>query len=98
MWDTLRHTTSFSYDGAGRDTSWFLPDGARAAFGYDSSGNVTSVRPPGRPNHEFRYTPTGLLQVNTPPVVAGVPSPATSYDYNGDAQLRSVTRPDGQGC
>ena len=96
MWDTLGQTTTFHYDDAGRDTLRLLPEGVQVSFGYDSSGNVTSVRPPGRPAHEFSYNAVGLIETYTPPVVPGAVAPTTTYGYNGDGQLTSVTRPDGQ--
>jgi hypothetical protein len=36
-----------------------------------------------------------LLSAYTPPVVPGVPAPATLFGYNVDRQLTQTTRPDG---
>ena len=62
-------------------------------FGYDASGNVSSVTPPIRPAHTFGYTPVDLEELYTPPALGG--PVATSYAYNLDRQLETITRPDG---
>ena len=62
-------------------------------FGYDHTGNLTSLTPPGRPPHEFDYTPVGLLDRYRPPS-AGLSASLTQYRYNGERQLTRVERPD----
>jgi YD repeat-containing protein len=63
-----------------------LPDGRALAYSYDANGNLTSITPPGRPPHQFAYTPPAVGQGNT----------RTLYQYNKDKQLTRITRPDGQ--
>ena len=55
-----------------------------------------SLTPPGRPAHQFAYTPVDLLAQYTPPAIAGVDNPSTTYSYNADWQLTQISRPDGQ--
>jgi RHS repeat-associated protein len=93
--DPANRTTSFDYDLAGRVTTQTLPDGRQIGFTYDAAGNVTSITPPGRPAHAFTYTPVNLQQAYTPPDV-GIGPTATTYAYNLDKQLTSITRPDGK--
>ena len=62
---------------------------------FDRSGNVDSLIPPGKPlAHAFGYTGIDLNDRYAPPVVEGVPSPATTYDDNRDGQLTAIERPD----
>ena len=93
--DPANRTTAFSYDLAGRVTEQTLPDGRQIGFTYDPNGNVTSITPPGRPAHVFGYTPVDLQQTYTPPDI-GIGPVATTYTYNLDKQLTTITRPDGQ--
>ena len=44
-------------DAAGRVNLQVLPDGREVSFNYDPNGNMTFLTPPGRPAHEFTYTP-----------------------------------------
>jgi RHS repeat-associated protein len=76
-------------------TTQTLPDGRQIAFTYDANGNVTSITPPGKPAHVFAYTPVDLQGRYTPPDV-GIGPTATTYAYNLDKQLTTITRPDGQ--
>ncbi len=76
-------------------TKQILPDTREIRFAYDANGNVTSVTPPIRPAHGFDYTPADQLYVYTPPD-AGFTPRTTTYAYNADQQLTSITRPDGQ--
>ncbi len=93
--DPLSRTVSFETDEAGRVTKQILPDTREIRFAYDANGNVTSVTPPVRPAHGFDYTPADQLHVYTPPD-AGFSPRTTTYAYNPDQQLTSITRPDGQ--
>jgi RHS repeat-associated protein len=52
---------------------------------------VTGVTPPGRPTHGFTYGAGDLPKTYTAPL-GGV----TQYAYDEDAELKTVTRPDGE--
>ncbi|QQR72272.1 MAG: RHS repeat-associated core domain-containing protein [Holophagales bacterium] len=93
--DALARTTRFEHDEAGRVTKQILPDLREVTFAYDLAGNVTSVTPPTRPAHQFGYTPVDQLSSYTPPDVGFAPR-QTSYAYNADGQVTTITRPDGQ--
>jgi len=64
-------------------------------FAYYRNGNLTSLTPPRRPAHGFAYTAVDLNSSYTPPTVPGVSSPASTYKYDKDRQLRRLIRPDG---
>ncbi|MGH2689520.1 MAG: hypothetical protein ACRDKW_12015, partial [Actinomycetota bacterium] len=96
--DPLLRTTRFEYDRVGRVTKTILPDLREVRFEYDLNGNLTKVTPPTRPDHRFfhndvdqvdRYEPPDL-DPETPEV------PATTYAYDRDHRLTTITRPDGQ--
>jgi YD repeat-containing protein len=93
--DPLLRTVGLAYDLAGRITTQTLPDTRTIGYSYDANGNVTGITPPGKPQHQFGYTPVDLEQTYTPPD-AGFSLRATQYAYNLDKQLTTVTRPDGQ--
>jgi RHS repeat-associated protein len=93
--DPLTRTVGFAYDLAGRITTQTLPDTRTIGYTYDGNGNVTSITPPGRPQHQFQYTPVDLESNYNPPD-AGFSPRNTQYAYNLDRQLTTVTRPDGQ--
>ncbi|MFN7942390.1 MAG: RHS repeat-associated core domain-containing protein [Thermoanaerobaculia bacterium] len=87
--------TTFERDKLGRVTKETLSDQREVHFTYDVNGNLTSVTPPTRPAHEFDYTPVNQVSEYTPPAV-GLPTPQTTYAYNDDHQLTTITRPDSQ--
>jgi RHS repeat-associated protein len=93
--DPAGRVVSLEYDDSGRLVRQSLPGGREVAFEYDANGNLVSLTPPGRTAHTFTYNEVDLPLSYVPPVVAGVPSPATLYTYNLDQQPTSVTRPDG---
>jgi RHS repeat-associated protein len=93
--DPLLRTVGFAYDLAGRITTQTLPDTRTIGYSYDGNGNVTSITPPGKPLHQFAYTPVDLESNYNPPD-AGFSPRNTTYAYNLDRQLTTVTRPDGQ--
>ncbi len=77
-----------------------LPDNRIITATYDDNGNLTSITPPGRPAHEFLYTPMNQESVYDPPSPEPTPQPAiadpaTYYTYNDDRQMETITRPDG---
>jgi len=67
--DALGRVQAFTYDPAGRVTQQTLPDGRLITWSYDANGNVIGITPPGRPQHNFAYTPVDLEQQYTPPAV-----------------------------
>lgn len=93
--DVLGRMTQFEHDNAGQVTKQIFPDGREVRFTYDANGNILSITPPGRPPHNFDYTPLDLQQSYTPPAVASAGAVATSYVYNLEKQLIRITRPDG---
>lgn len=92
--DPLSRSTDFVYDAVGRVTQQTLPDGRIIRYTYDANGNVTSITPPGRPRHDFAYTPVDLEAQYTPPDL-GPGEEATRYAYNADKQL-TPDRPPGR--
>lgn len=66
------------------------------AQSYDANGNLVSITPPGQPAHVFNYNSVDKETDYTPPNVAGVAEPTTTYDYDRDRKLTTITRPDGQ--
>jgi RHS repeat-associated protein len=93
--DPAGRVIALEYDDAGRLVNQSLPGGREVAFEYDANGNLVSLTPPGRTAHTLTYNEVDLPLSYVPPVVAGVPSPATLYEYNLDQQPTSITRPDG---
>jgi RHS repeat-associated protein len=93
--DPLGRVVSLAYDAAGRVISQTLPGNRVVGYSYDANDNITSITPPGRTAHTFTYTPVDLVASYLPPN-AGTAITPTTYAYNLDQQLTSVTRPDGQ--
>lgn len=93
--DPAAPVDSFLDDSADRPIRQVFPDGHEVQFAYDSSGNLTSVTPPSRPPHWFTYTAIDPTQSYDPPDL-GAGEESTTYGYNLDRQLTSITRPDGQ--
>ena len=93
--DPLSRTMGLEYDQAGRLTRQVLPGGQTVSYVYDAYGNLTSITPPGRPAHVFSYTPIDKVEEYLPPPV-GPGTGQTTYTYNADRQLTTVTRPDGR--
>jgi RHS repeat-associated protein len=94
--DASNHTFRFEYDSAGRMTRQTLLDGWDMNYEYDVNDNIISITPPGKPMHVFNHNAFNLKEEYVPPVVEGISSPQTRYDYNRDQDLVRVTRPDGQ--
>ena len=90
--DALKRKTRFTHDAAGRLLKTTLPDSRVISEGYDANGNVTSLTPPGRSPHDFAYTAVNLPSTYTPPAVTG--TGATTYAYDADRNLTTITRPD----
>ncbi len=83
-----------AYDLAGRITQQGLPNGRVIGYQYDGNGNVTAITPPGRPDHNYFFTPVDLVSDYALPDV-GEGTNVTHYTYNVDQQLTQVQRPDG---
>ena len=94
--DPLSRIVTFARDAVGRVTSQTLPGGRTIQFNRDANGNVTSLTPPGRDAHTFTYSPMDLVARYGAPSVNAGGTNATTYTYNLDHQLTTVTRPDGQ--
>lgn len=84
--------TLFGYDLAGRLTTKVFPDARIIQYQYDTNGNMTGVTPPGRPLHVFGFN---AMELNSSYQSPSVSSP-TSYSYNLDKQLTSISRPNGK--
>jgi len=94
--DAIGGTVSFARDADGRVVEQRLPDGRVVRFGHDLNGNLTALRPPGRPDHIFSYTPRDEIATYAPPPV-GAESDDEQYSYDNDRQPLRLTRADGQG-
>ena len=92
--DPLQLTTSFSYDADGHLLTTTLPDGRVINYSYDANGNLTSVTPPGKSAHDFAYNAVNLATSYTPPTVVG--TGPTTYAYDLDRDLTTITRSDGE--
>jgi YD repeat-containing protein len=90
--DPLSLKRSHTYDADGHVLSTTLPDGRIVRYGYDANGNLTSATPPGKLAHDFAYTAVDLIASYTPPAISG--TGATTYTYNLDRDLTTITRPD----
>lgn len=91
----LGQSTGFQYDSAGRVRQKTLADGRSIIFNYDLNGNLISLAPPGRPLHDFVYTPLDFVESYIPPLL-GQFSDVTQYAYNLDKQLINITKPNGE--
>ena len=85
--------TSFSYDPGGRLLSKILPDSRIIGYSYDANGNLISVTPPGKSAHTFTYSAVNEMAEYIPPSVSS--TGPTTYSYNLDHDLTTITRPDG---
>ncbi|WP_448549695.1 hypothetical protein, partial [Thalassotalea fusca] len=94
--DAEQQVTGFEYDVMGRVSKITYHDGRILEQSYDNNGNLVSLTPPGQPTHYFNYNGVGHETSYTPPDVADVTNPATTYDYDRDRKLTTITRPDGQ--
>ena len=90
--NALNQTTQFGYDASERLTSITLPDLSVVSFTYDASGRIVGITPPTRPVHELSIHPMELLGAYTAPNDIT----STTFDYNLDRQLSTITRPSGR--
>ena len=93
--DPIGRSTRLERDAVGRVLLQELPDGEEVSYGYDAAGNLASVTPPGRPPHQFVHGPDGRLLSYSPPPTGGTLD-TTTYSYNRDHQLVSVSQPSGR--
>jgi YD repeat-containing protein len=89
--DPIERITRLDYDAAGRVTSKTLADGRVVLFGFDAAGNSTSLTPPSR-RHTSYSDRNELIAVTRRPAGAG----PTTFAYDSDRALTTVSRPDGQ--
>jgi RHS repeat-associated protein len=92
--DALSRQIIYQRDPVGRVNVATQSGVGSVAFGYDTNGNISTLTPPGRPTHGFQYTPVDTLAEYAPPA-ASLPVFKTTYAYNADQQLATLTRPDG---
>jgi RHS repeat-associated protein len=92
--DPLTLKSSFAYDADGRLVATTLPDGRVINYTYDFNGNLTAVTPPGKSAHDFAYNAVNLPSTYTPPAILGAGT--TTYAYDLDRELTSITRPDSE--
>ncbi len=100
--DPLSHTVSTANDLDGRPLITALQDQREVGTTWDGDNNMSSITLPGglatQPDptreHQFSFTPVDLTQTYTPPAIStGLPS--TTYSYDVDRFLKTITRPDG---
>ncbi|MFC3572429.1 LamG-like jellyroll fold domain-containing protein [Streptomyces yaanensis] len=100
--DAAGHTTTFTYDASDTLTQEVQPVSSThsitTSFGYDASGHRTRYTD-GRGNNWYTtYNSLGLQESVVEPATAQYSSAAdstTTYRYNGDGQVTSVTEPGG---
>ncbi|MFG3048314.1 LamG-like jellyroll fold domain-containing protein [Streptomyces sp. NPDC048241] len=96
------HTTTFTYDASDTLTQEVQPVSAShsitTSFGYDANGDRTRYTD-GRGNPWYTtYNSLGLQETSVEPATAQYSSAAdstTTFRYNGDGQVTSVTQPGG---
>ena len=101
--DPALRTTTFNYDLADRVQTIILPGNHIVGYGYNANGALETLTPAGRPAHGYGYSDLDDLSAYTPPMVQGVPSPATTFVHNWDRQLTGSSGPGvaevaGAGC
>ena len=94
MSNPLAETTSFERDNVGRILRQNLPDGKVISYDYDPFGETTAITPPGKPRHNFTYTPLNLLATYRAPDV-GISNNPARYSYNLAKQLTTFSNHDG---
>jgi RHS repeat-associated protein len=92
--DALGETTAYTYDLSGRVVSTTRADGQSIGYAVDANGNVTAVTPPGRPAHQFGYSPVNLLTSYLPPSIGSQPGELDQV-FDADRELTRIARPDG---
>jgi YD repeat-containing protein len=96
--DPLERETHYEYDDAGRVTKTTLPDENEIELEYDLNGNLIRITPPSRPDHTFTHNDVDQVDAYTSPDL-DLETPevtATTYAYDHDHRLTTITRPDDQ--
>ena len=89
--DPLNRTTSYTHDLLDRITQIDRPDGSIIHFQYDDAGNMTVLTTPTPADNVFEYN-----GVNKPSSYTTQLNSVTTYGYDKERQLTSVTLPSGK--
>ncbi len=92
--DPLSHAVAYTNDAIGRVLQTTFPDGRLLGIAYDGDSNTTSFTLPSSEQHLFSYSPVDQVASYQPPSVSSA-SPTTTYAYDVDRELETMTRPDG---
>jgi YD repeat-containing protein len=93
--DALAQSTTYERDAVGRPLTTTLPDGNAIATAFDADNNLVSVTPPGQPEHVLSHSSDNLLASYDPPAIDGVENSSSSYTYDEDNRLKTLTYPSG---
>ncbi|MEO7383364.1 MAG: RHS repeat domain-containing protein, partial [Novosphingobium sp.] len=101
--DALNHTTTYAYDGAGRESSVVLPEGNSEQYSYDGWGNITQATSIAKSGSGlaniviqagFDTNCTNTLTCNKPNWTKDALGNQTDYTYSSaTGQLLTVTAP-----
>ena len=86
----------FEYDAKGRIVRQTQSPGQEILYGYDPNDNLVSITPPGRPAHLFNYNTLDLIAEYISPNADVGAGDSTTYEYDIDRRLTSITHPDGR--
>ncbi len=92
--DGLGRKNLYTYDAAARVTNFTRPDASATLLTYDAAARVQSLTPPITPAHLFTYTVDGQLATYTAPDAGSGPA-MTTFSYDAENLLQTITRPDG---
>ncbi len=93
--DPLQRTHIYEHDVLGRLRAQEGPDGRRIELDYDAHDNLTKLVPPGRPEHQFRYTGADSAERYIPPTLAGVDA-EVGFRYDADLAPEGADGPGDQ--
>lgn len=94
--NALGQSRLLGYDAAGRVNAITLADDTSIAYEYGAAGNLTAFSAPDRPQHRFEYDAANRLLAYLPPEVDGLGNTVTTYSYDANGRISSMTRPDEQ--
>ncbi|KZN59869.1 hypothetical protein N473_02835 [Pseudoalteromonas luteoviolacea CPMOR-1] len=90
---------SYQYDEVGQVLSSVISSGGvqtqATEFEYDNNGNVIALTPDGRTKHHFSYDANNYPTSYQAPDTAQLVDTTTSYVYDTDRRIKSVTLPSG---